>query len=80
METAYYFLDSIKDRLFRKYSMDQLSKAVGINFGDELRNTMDEINANPEPDKAKGVIAELTDVKNITADNLSNEVSINLCR
>ena len=73
METAYSFLDTIKDRFFRKYSIDQTTKAIpyGINFTDELKNTIDDFNTNPEPDKAKGVIAELTDVKNITADNLS---------
>ena len=75
METAYSFLDTIKDRFFRKYSIDQTTKAIpyGINFTDEMKNTLDDFNNNPEPDKAKGVISELTDVKNITADNLSNE-------
>ena len=70
---AYSFLDTVKDRFFRKYSSDQVAKAItfGINFTEELKAVMEDFNNNPEPDKAKGVIAELSEVKNVTADNLS---------
>ena len=72
IDTAYSFLDTIKDRFFKKYSIDQTTKAIpyGINFTDELKNTMDHFNTNPEPDKAKDVIAELIEVKNITIGSL----------
>lgn len=73
IESAYAFLDTIKDRLFRKYSVDQLAKSIafGINFTDELKATLQDFNENPEPDKAKAVISELSEVKNTTAENLS---------
>ena len=72
-ESAYAFLDTVKDRFFRKYSIEQVTKTItfGINFTEELKATIEDFNTNPEPDKAKAVISELSEVKNITADNLS---------
>ena len=73
IESAYAFLDTVKERLFRKYSADQVNKSVafGINFTEELKATIQDFNENPEPDKAKAVISELSEVKNTTAENLS---------
>lgn len=72
-ETAYSFLDTIKDRFFRKYTPDQVAKTISFNvsFTEELKATMEDFNNNPEPASAKGVISDLVDVKNIAADNLS---------
>jgi len=73
LEVAYSFLDTVKERFFKKYSLDTIGRSVasGINFAEELKSIMDDTNANPEPDKSKAVISELSDVKNIAADNLS---------
>ena len=72
-DVAYSFIETIKDRFFRKYTLEQVNKAItfGINFTDELKATIEDYNNSPEPDKAKAVIAELSDVKNSTAENLS---------
>lgn len=72
-EVAYAFLDTVKDRFFHKYSADQASQAVtyGINFNEEIKAVMEDYNNNPEPDKAKAMIAELSDTKNLVAENLS---------
>eukprot|EP00826_Nyctotherus_ovalis_P050703 TRINITY_DN624_c0_g1_i1.p1 TRINITY_DN624_c0_g1~~TRINITY_DN624_c0_g1_i1.p1 ORF type:complete len:216 (-),score=61.61 TRINITY_DN624_c0_g1_i1:133-780(-) len=72
VDTAFYFLETVKDRLFAKYTDDQISNSVsGLNFDSELKTTMEEINADPNPDKAKAVIANLSIVKDQTAENLS---------
>ena len=72
------FLDQLKDRFFKKYSVEQANTitAFGINFKEEMQATMEDCNNNPDPDKAKAVIADLVEVKNVTAENLSNNVIV----
>ena len=72
VETAYYFLDLMKNSLFSKYSAEDLNKSVGIgnNFKKEIQKIMDDVNNNPEIGKSKEIIQELSGIKNQAADNL----------
>jgi len=72
VDTAFYFLETVKERFFSKYTADQVNNSLtAVTFEDELKNTMEEINADPNPDKAKAIIADLSQVKDQTAENLS---------
>lgn len=46
----------------------------GISFVDEMKTMMEDFNNNPEPDKAKMAISQLSELKNVVADNLSKEI------
>ena len=72
-EIAYAFLDTVKGKFSQKYTPEQTAQAVtyGISFNDDLKTIMEDCNTNPEPDKAKAMIAELSDTKNLVAENLS---------
>ena len=42
----------------------------GITFGGQIKGLIEDFNSKPEPDRTKAVINELSEVKNMTADNL----------
>ena len=73
LSTCYYLLDRIKEQFYNKYSTDQINKAIehGLSFKSELKALMLEVNANQEIGKAKNIISNLSEVKDIAADNLS---------
>ena len=73
VDSAYAFLETVKSRFFAKYTIEQARGAVGgISFKDELQKLVEEGGSSPDMDKAKAVISQLTEVKDLTADNLSN--------
>lgn len=72
IETAFSFLDIIKEEFCKKYNESQINSSVsGIRFADELKKVMEDMNTNPESAKTKQIISDLTSVKDVTADNLS---------
>lgn len=73
VDTAFYFLETVKDRFFAEFTNEEIVNSTGELKFEQLKTTMEEINADPNPDKAKSVIADLSLVKDQTAENLSKD-------
>eukprot|EP00830_Metopus_es_P008380 TRINITY_DN1818_c0_g1_i1.p1 TRINITY_DN1818_c0_g1~~TRINITY_DN1818_c0_g1_i1.p1 ORF type:complete len:223 (+),score=23.14 TRINITY_DN1818_c0_g1_i1:125-793(+) len=71
-EAAFRFLAAIQDLVNREYSQEiATALALGAPFKKRMQTLMEEYNQNPESDKAKAIIADLTEVKNATVENLN---------
>ena len=80
---AYKFLDSIKQKFYSTFQMNQINTAIayGLPFIEELRNGMvtidlyqNHFNYNiEEEDKAEAVLKELVDARDIIVEDLSKD-------
>lgn len=73
MEAGYSFLEAVKQALLEKFSSEEAMNAltVGPVMNMKLMELVDYYNSNPQSDKTKLVAADLIEVKDRTAENLS---------
>eukprot|EP00826_Nyctotherus_ovalis_P004905 TRINITY_DN1108_c0_g1_i10.p2 TRINITY_DN1108_c0_g1~~TRINITY_DN1108_c0_g1_i10.p2 ORF type:complete len:102 (+),score=13.73 TRINITY_DN1108_c0_g1_i10:351-656(+) len=69
---SYDLLERVKERFCSRYSSEQITSAVdhGLAFSNQLRLLIEEANKNPESDKAKEIVADLSYLTKTTAKNL----------
>eukprot|EP00829_Urostomides_striatus_P014957 TRINITY_DN4584_c0_g1_i10.p2 TRINITY_DN4584_c0_g1~~TRINITY_DN4584_c0_g1_i10.p2 ORF type:complete len:171 (-),score=37.27 TRINITY_DN4584_c0_g1_i10:64-576(-) len=73
LDCAFSFLEAVKDKVNKTFSETEINTAnsFGDGFRQELETLIIDYNKDPESDKAKAIIANLTDLKNIAAENIN---------
>ena len=74
MEAGYSFLEAVRQALLKKFNSEEVKNALTVApvMSKELKNIVNDYNNNPESDKAKLITADLIEVKDRTAENLSS--------
>ena len=72
LEHGYGLLEAVKKALMLKFTEEQLKNTLtlGSSMNKDLKDLVQEYNSNPESDKAKKVMTDLSEVKDTVAENL----------
>lgn len=72
LEAAYSFLEALRQALMQKFTPEKLAETISLSgaLDKEIKDLATEYTQNPEGDKAKGIITDLSELKNAVAENL----------